>query len=611
MAKPEAHGKDHESAIALMQQGRWCDAEKRLNAAIERNPHDARTLRLLGTLCHITQRGDEALACLERALELEPTNISTLLNLGSVYLKIDRHSAAERCFAQVIEIDPTSADGHFNLGLAMQHAGRFDEAAQHYTSALDRDPQALDAAVNLAAVHLLRGHHATCIADVEQILRRDAAHLQARVLLLKALLALSRLADAEHALQQTPVAIAEHRELRAIEGKLHLLNGRLEEAALAYRLARDLGDTTTPTGLELTRCLLDSGDAAGAIEVLHTIIERDPTIAEHHALLGLALRDAGNNEAALAAYEQALRLQPQAAHFVTAKANLLFELNRHEQAEQALDAAIELAPAIVSPHLLRVERLIADADLVRALTVCEQYLQGVGAECNMLAAKSFLLHAMGRSEQAAALVDFEGLISTTVVKQPDGFASLRDFNTALCAHILGHPSLSRANAASKATQHGRQSGNLLFGDCGPFEAFEQLLWSGAKDYVQTLVRDPGHPFRAKPPALDAVYAWAVVLERAGYQSPHIHPTAWLSGVYYPKVPAIVSQGNDEQGWIEFGAPPPELALSPVAPIRRIKPEEGLLVLFPSYFYHRTLAYDSDEARISIAFDFSPRRQVKT
>lgn len=607
MANNKAHGTDHASTIALMQHARWREAEQELSAAIERDPHDARALRLLGTLCHVTKRRHEAVTWLEQALALEPSNISTLLNLGGVYLEAERYGDAEQCFAQVIEIEPASVDGHFNLGLAMQHAGRLEEAEQHYTSALERDPQALHAAVNLAAVHLQQGHHEACITKAEQILLRDATHLQARILLLKALLAMDRLTDADHALQQTPVATAEHRELRACEGRIHLLKGRLEKATLALQRARELGDTSTQTGLGLTRCLLDAGDASGAIELLNTIIEQEPMIADHHSLLGLALHRAGRVEAALAAVEQALRIQPASAHFVTAKASLLFELERNEQAEQALDEVIELAPTLVSPYLLRIERLIADAEPARALKVCEQYLQGVGPECDILAAKSFLLHAMGRSEQAAALMDYEGLIATTIVTAPDGFVSLSDFNTALCAHILDHPSLSTLSTANKATRHGRQTGNVLLGDRGPFVAFEQVLWSAAKDYVRTLKREPGHPFRARPPALDALYAWAVVLERGGYQSPHIHPAAWLSGVYYPKVPAIVSQGDSEQGWIEFGAPPPELALSPAAPTRRIKPEEGLLILFPSYFYHRTLAYDSDEGRISIAFDFSARK----
>ena len=31
-----------------------------------------------------------------------------------------------------------------------------------------------------------------------------------------------------------------------------------------------------------------------------------------------------------------------------------------------------------------------------------------------------------------------------------------------------------------------------------------------------------------------------------------------------------------------------------------------MVLFPSYFYHRTLPFESDEVRISIAFDVLAR-----
>jgi hypothetical protein len=34
----------------------------------------------------------------------------------------------------------------------------------------------------------------------------------------------------------------------------------------------------------------------------------------------------------------------------------------------------------------------------------------------------------------------------------------------------------------------------------------------------------------------------------------------------------------------------------------IRPEEGLMLLFPSYMYHRTIPFAGDGTRISIAFD---------
>ncbi len=41
----------------------------------------------------------------------------------------------------------------------------------------------------------------------------------------------------------------------------------------------------------------------------------------------------------------------------------------------------------------------------------------------------------------------------------------------------------------------------------------------------------------------------------------------------------------------------------IAPeVRFYRPEEGPMFLFPSYFYHRTVSFESEQPRVSIAFD---------
>jgi hypothetical protein len=37
----------------------------------------------------------------------------------------------------------------------------------------------------------------------------------------------------------------------------------------------------------------------------------------------------------------------------------------------------------------------------------------------------------------------------------------------------------------------------------------------------------------------------------------------------------------------------------------VRPEEGVLVLFPSYFWHGTVPFRSSEARLTVAFDAVP------
>ena len=102
--------------------------------------------------------------------------------------------------------------------------------------------------------------------------------------------------------------------------------------------------------------------------------------------------------------------------------------------------------------------------------------------------------------------------------------------------------------------------------------------------------------------------WAIVIEAEGFQVPHIHPSGWLSGVYYVALPEVVrSQGGQRAGWIEFGEPYWDIAHSVQPELKAFQPEEGLLLMFPSYFYHRTLPFTSDQQRISISFDVVPSR----
>jgi hypothetical protein len=73
-----------------------------------------------------------------------------------------------------------------------------------------------------------------------------------------------------------------------------------------------------------------------------------------------------------------------------------------------------------------------------------------------------------------------------------------------------------------------------------------------------------------------------------------------------KLPEIVRvPGPGQAGWIEFGRPPEHFHGSVEPEVRAFQPEEGLMLLFPSYFYHRTVPFESAGTRISIAFDVLP------
>ena len=93
----------------------------------------------------------------------------------------------------------------------------------------------------------------------------------------------------------------------------------------------------------------------------------------------------------------------------------------------------------------------------------------------------------------------------------------------------------------------------------------------------------------------------------GMHEPHIHPRCSWCGIYY------IKSGNDDSGHTVFENPTRStyvdrgnLYLNNISTVR-IKPKDGMLVLFPSYLSHYQAMYKGTEDRIVIAFNASVRQ----
>lgn len=93
-----------------------------------------------------------------------------------------------------------------------------------------------------------------------------------------------------------------------------------------------------------------------------------------------------------------------------------------------------------------------------------------------------------------------------------------------------------------------------------------------------------------------INSWAVELSSGGHQSAHVHPGGWISGVYYVGVPNFKEKLS---GALAFGF---KNTKSEFEILKHVVPEEGCLILFPSYMTHKTIPFSTNESRVSIAFD---------
>lgn len=106
--------------------------------------------------------------------------------------------------------------------------------------------------------------------------------------------------------------------------------------------------------------------------------------------------------------------------------------------------------------------------------------------------------------------------------------------------------------------------------------------------------------------------WLNVNPPGGYNSPHQHSDAHLSGVYYVDVPKSRSEAG---GAIEFLSPHPvrllsTLVRSPLFSDRlRVQPTASDLLIFPSQLLHWVHPNDSGKPRVTVAFNatIQPKR----
>lgn len=322
----------------------------------------------------------------------------------------------------------------------------------------------------------------------------------------------------------------------------------------------------------LAQLSFDMGDTDGAIAAFTRLCQLTPMDSQAHAWLGDVLQAQDRYTEALAAYEQALTLNPLSASLWTKKSRVLLQEGSWEAALDATERATAIQPG----------------------------------RTGALALRSVALAELGREGGLRELVDFEGLIQAFAVDTPNGFDDMGAFNRALSAFCIEHPTLT-FNPADKTTTEGSQTANLS-GDAvvGPLAALRAAIAECADAYAAAHPLVPGHPFLGQRPAAWTIVIWGTVLARHGHQGSHIHRDAWLSGVYYAQVPDVLRHAEgDQAGWIEFGRPQsyPKAKTNPA--VRRYPPVEGTLYMFPSYFYHRTIPFEADVRRVSIAFDLIP------
>jgi len=283
-----------------LQRGRSRAARDHARRALRENPTDLGALLLAGRAALSMEDMAEAVERFEKAVEVASENAEARYLLGKVQRRAQKMGSALENLKKACELSTRSGEFHYEYGLALLETHEKKQAREEFLRAVELAPNLYDAYTKLGTLSQEDG-------DMREARRYYSTAL--RIAPARAVVAGNNLADMLlSANEDIPLALA-----LAYSAHVNSLGGPLE---------RHTADT-------LAQALIKAGYPARAVLVARTAAQAEPNDPRRHLRLGLAEAAAGNVEAAAAALERALELDPQSEQADTAR-GLLEKLRQRQ-----------------------------------------------------------------------------------------------------------------------------------------------------------------------------------------------------------------------------------------------------------------------------------------
>jgi tetratricopeptide (TPR) repeat protein len=587
-------------AERLRQAGRKSESEAICRAVLKFH-RSAPALAMLALLLWDKNELAEAEALMARASELEPRAPVLLGHLAGLRFQLGDIAGAEKTYARAVGLNAGDWELFHNLGIARAALGRFEEALAAQRRALGLKPGHPPILVQAGfLLHQLGDHDAALpLLTAACVPGYFDAHYYRGVVLA----ALGRFDEAAAA-QRQAIAIAPKR----FEGHLALGNacaqtGQEQQALAAYRDAIAANPSYLPAHKlfnDLAWMLGQDVRDANSYDFARAQVGDAPDLLLAQAELKLRFADAAGAVALLEKIEDNSR-----ADVAEATGRALDLLGRAEDSEAAFTRAIAGAPDKLDFRHAYAESLLRRGALAPALDLVRATLD-LAPRDQIALAHRLLLARLAGDDDTLRRLEARDFVQEIILPVPAGFADAQGFNAAL-AQDLAQLHTSR-NAPMDQTLHGgTQTAGALFGrPSRPLALLEDSIRRAVGDYIKALPQDAAHPFLGrKSEAFDFAGSWSCRLFSSGFHHNHVHAQGWISSAYYAALPDTVAQAEGGQGALAFGQSRFHLGERD-QPFRTVTPGIGKLVLFPSYFWHGTVPFASDRARLSVAFDVVPR-----
>lgn len=563
--------------------------------------------------------------------------------LALTYKALGEREQAEMHFRQCLRIEQDQPEVYNNLANLLKAKGELVDAERYYVEALLLNPRYVEAQRNLAICYQAQLRFKDAISSYRQTIELAKNDVSS----------INGIADCLRFLGDFDAAYDHYQLALSIDPKRakswhnlgvnHHLAGQLNEAIHCYRTAFEVSPNTPEIAQSFALSLYENGEVSAAVSVFTQALSVNPQNVELHERFNAMLWETEYAGQFGDSYEVAIQRLSNADQVVLSYTSMLYKTGRVEQAKNVING-VSLSEKNTSEVLSLKGKMDAELggydsaygyfeqslalqfsnDVAQQMVKLNIILRRYGLAQNLLSnllertphcqltwAFQSLVWRLSGDARYKWLCDYQRFVGAYQLKTPAGYASLDEFLIKV-SEVLGTMHRTKNQPLEQTLRNGTQTSARLLHSTNPVlvdlkEGFATIV----RSYIDNLPDDSEHPFLSRKSSdFEFSGSWSVRLRPNGFHVNHVHPEGWLSSSSYIAIPA--SMGSDSElkssnhGHIKFGESPLQLAERELVELT-LEPKLGMVVLFPSYFWHGTIPFDGEQydVRLTAPFDVVP------
>jgi tetratricopeptide (TPR) repeat protein len=559
----------HQYCFALRALGRSDDAKDVYQKYLKQYPRHPLLLNGLGNLYMYIGNAALAVTFFKQANKAASGYFDAVYNLARAYLSLNQANQAKTYFQQALRLKPNHTNSLNGLASALQSLGDIDKAIDVSLQLLRVDPNNVIALNNIGNAYRESNQLNKALSHFEKAYKLAPTNPEI----------IKNFAACTHHNQE--VARAESLYELHIEQFLENTAFQKEYANFRWMLNRDDPFKYIENGIRLFPANL-------TLVFMYVELLKKLELFDKALLLVKPLQSSFTNNANLHAMLSSIYLG----------------LGDIEEALSHVNAALSMSPTPDQSLLNQFGYcLLASGQFSKAKKIYQELIKMEPDNQGWWTMYSTSLrHVDTELKDYRKLNNYDNLVCaeliTPLLEDAYGITFYNDLK-----HDLDKLHTSQQFPIEQTLRNGTQTFEDLFAyDSESLSLLRTIIADRVTKFLSGLMKQSQHPFLKQLPC-DFTFnnSWSVKLSSNGFHKSHFHEQGWLSGVFYVEAPKAAASGG--QGWLQFGKS--EIIGLMDEYDYAVKPESGLLVLFPSFFWHGTIPFESDETRLSVVVDIIP------